>query len=169
MTMKRIVAAVCCAAVLLFLVPEGYNGVKAGSGSENITYNLGSNADISYKKDENKVYYTRYHYSSGSGIRYYTGYFVISLKKAEIKDDLSRLQENGNDHSIVIPVSLSDTSVTENEADKLSDFYWYDSEPTDEGYIKTTYVMDGDIFLTLLNEAEAAGKKGDITGVETLC
>ena len=160
MNMKKTVALICLAAVLFSLAIKDYRGAKAGS--DTVTYNLGSNADISYKKDENKVYYTRSHYSSGSGIRYYTAYFVISLKKADLNDDLSRLKDSGNDYSIIIPVSLSDTSVTESEAEKDADFYWYDSEPNDEGYMKTTYVIDGSIFLQLLDEAEAKGKKGDV-------
>ena len=125
------------------------------------TYVLGSNATITYKKNENKVYYTRKHYSSGSGIRYYTQSFVISLGEAGESDDLSRLERNG-DYSVMYTVSSDGSSAHADDVDRSLDFYWYDSEVSDDGYITTTYVIDGSVLINLLNSAAAAGKGGSI-------
>lgn len=138
------------------LLFSGYIHVRADA--EEISYSLGENADICYKRSENKVYYKRLHYSSNSGIRYYTQYFVISLKIAESSDDLSCLSQKPGEYSKSITVSFSGASVEESESGKNGDFYWYDSDINDEGYVQTTYVMDGSIFENLLLEAGIEGE-----------
>ncbi len=144
--------------IMSLILPFG-NGIKADSGD--LTYNIGSNAVITYKRSENKVYYTRQHFSTGSGIRYYTMYLVVTL--SEISEDYN-LADPGRygDYSTCISVSSSGGSQNENSVSKDGDFYWYDSDRNDDGYIKTTYVIDGDVFLNLLNRAESAGITGEL-------
>ncbi|MBR4777089.1 MAG: hypothetical protein IK007_05700 [Lachnospiraceae bacterium] len=135
---------------------------KAHAESSDLTYRLGSTGDITYKENENKVYYTRKHFSSGSGIKYYTRLFVISLKEVSESDDISRIDETG-DYKLELLVASDGRSVKESEADKTKSFYWYDSDyADDDGYITTTYVIDGSLLLNLLDEAAAVGKYGKL-------
>ena len=135
---------------------------KAHAESSDLTYRLGSTGDITYKENENKVYYTRKHFSSGSGIKYYTRLFVISLKEVSESDDISRIDETG-DYKLELLVASDGRSVKESEADKTKSFYWYDSDDADDdGYITTTYVIDGSLLLNLLDEAAAVGKHGKL-------
>ena len=154
--MCRWVAMLCVFSLLAcqFCVRE----LPVKADAEIISYSLGANADISYKKSENKVYYNRMHYSSGSGIKYYTQYFVISLSEAKIEDDLSTLSGKPGEHSKSILVSSNGSGKSESESDKNGDFYWYDSEVNDEGYVQTTYVIDGSIFEQLLLESGTDGQ-----------
>ena len=152
----RCVALLCILSLFAGMLYIREVPVKADS--EMISYNLGANADISYKKSENKVYYNRLHYSSGSGIKYYTQYFVISLKEAATEDDLSMLSSKSGEYSKIILVSSDGSGKGENESDKNGEFYWYDSEINDEGYVQTTYVMDGSIFENLLLESGVEGQ-----------
>ena len=151
---RKIILAICILSLIISSIGSYTLMVKADE--DVISYSLGENADISYKKSENKVYYNRSHYSSGSGIKYYTQYFVISLQEAEMTDDLSTLDMKSGEYSRMLLVGYAGSSISESESSKTGDFYWYDSEANDEGYVKTTYVIDGDVFLQLLN---AAGKE----------
>ena len=153
---RRVMAIITVLIMIIGLIIPGNINVKADA--EEISYSLGENADICYKRSENKVYYKRRHYSSKSGIRYYTQYFVVSLKMADTTDDLRYLSQKSGEYSKSITVSFSGSSVGENESGKNGDFYWYDSAATDEGYIMTTYVMDGSIFENLLLEAGIEGE-----------
>lgn len=145
--------------VMLFIFAFVIINVRADDTDP--TYVLGSNATITYKKNENKVYYTRKHFSSGSGIRYYTQSFVISLREAGESDDLSNLERNG-DYSVMYTVSTDGSASLADDVDRSLDFYWYDSEVSDDGYITTTYVIDGSVFINLLNSAALSGKTGSI-------
>ena len=112
--------------------------IKANAGNGDTTYKIGSSAEITYKRNENKVYYSRKHFSSGSDIRYYTHSFVISIMEAEKSDDLSNLNNKRGEVSLIIPVSTDGKGTKESEIDKTLDFYWFDSDTDDDGYITTT-------------------------------
>ena len=157
---KRYLIYSLCFVMLFLLLVLGIINAKAGTGDQ--AYSIGSNGTIQYKESENKIYYTRKHYSSGSGIRYYTRYFAISLKEASVSDDLSRLDEKADDLGMLLLVSSDGKGLSVGETDKTKDFYWYDSEPDDDGYITTTYVIDGKMFLSFLDNADKVGKHGDI-------
>ncbi|MBR4343479.1 MAG: hypothetical protein IKP88_12395 [Lachnospiraceae bacterium] len=144
------------------IISIGVIKAYAEEGEDETTYTLGSNGIITYKESENKVYYQRKHYSSGSGIKYYTQSFVISLSEASIYDNLNGLGAAGNDYSLSYIVSLDGSSKKYSEDDKTLDFYWFDSDPADDGYITTTYVLDGSIFTGLLDEAAHKGIYGEL-------
>ena len=149
-----ITGMVCgCTLLLIFAVTQI---IALAAGGNDVSYRLGSTGDITYKENENKVYYTRKHFSSGSSIRYYTMKFVISLHEVSAYDDLSSLSASENDYSMELTVALNGTSVKEKDADKTADFYWYDSdEADDDGYITTTYVIDGNLLLRFLEKGNS--------------
>ncbi len=153
---RRVTAYVLLLSIIAGLFFAG--NISAKADAEEISYSLGGNADICYKRSENKVYYKRLHYSSNSGIRYYTQYFVISLMPADTTDDLGNLSKKSGEYCKTITVSFSGASVGESESGKNGDFYWYDSARNDEGYVQTTYVMDGSIFENLLLDAGIEGE-----------
>lgn len=155
------IAAVCVFSAAVILAITGI--IASAAGGNDISYRLGSTGDITYKENDNKVYYTRKHFSSGSSIRYYTSKFVISLKEISQYDDLSALNASGNDYSMELTVAHDGGSIKEKDADKTKSFYWYDSdEADDDGYITTTYVIDGSILLEFLENASASGRRGNL-------
>jgi len=159
---KGIINVIVAAAAVLLLLIGGFIHARAGSGD--ITYSLDSNSTITYRESENKVYYTRKHYSSGGGggIRYYTSGFVISIREASEADDLSMLDLKSDDISRQITIPPESVDNNDPEYNKNLDFYWYDGERDDDGYITTSYVIDGRVFTELLDRAASAGLSGSI-------
>ena len=124
--------------------------IQAAGKEDTVTYRIDDSTEITYYPDRGpygRIEYTKKHYTSnGGGIKYYTSKFVISHGVINENTNLENMGEN----SITLDVSDDGQSVNELEVDRDKMFYWSDSVPDRNGYITTTYSIDGSYFYELM-------------------
>lgn len=164
-TVKSAVALFLVIIIVFCSLKIDANVKTYGDDGNVITYKLNSTTELTYDASYGKygrVIYRKKHFSTGSGIRYYTKYFVISVGEETLSADLSSVD---SEISEIITVSEDGKGYSEiGEAVSAgADFYWFENSTEDEeGYITTTYVLDGSIFYDIINRAAQKGKTGDV-------
>lgn len=146
----------------------GNINVYADEDDGTITYAIDAKTIVTYDPYSGPygtIYYEKQHYTTGSTIRYYTQKFVITMDSKATSDNLNLV----NDPDAVVLDVSSDGSkaMSRDEAKAKADasginFYWYDSPIGWDGYITTTYVIDGKYFYDLMQNAFTQGKSGTI-------
>ncbi len=168
---KGIRGRVLSLVLVLSVVLGMFTGLKftsmhvAEAAEENIKYTIDSTTEVTYypkRGPYGQIVYTKKHFTTGSGIKYYTRYFVISVGEISEGTDLLHLDSD----TCTEPILVSEDGRAQSKEDgdnSGKDFYWYEtSQPDSRGYLTTTYVLDGKVLYDLLGKASNNKKQGEI-------